>query len=606
MILAVVVAIIIVVVTQGTGAAYANALLGTAFTGATATAISAAYTALLVGMSTQLITTGRIDFRALFQNIVIAAITAGLVQGLTNFAGSEGFLSPSTTTGVPLSGVVNGNFVAAGNLSNGIIQAGIRATVAGGISAATGQGNFGQAFTGSVVSSLAAAGANWIGDQFPAADRYNALGQLTATGNPIGNTLAHAILGCAAAAAQRGDCASGAAGAAIGELTAPLVSGIAQSAFNLNPNSTAYTATVQGVSSLVGGLVTSAIGGSGVQGVNAANNAVANNFLIPRELSDRARLQALCTGGNDTAACNSVKALDNVSMYRQATISEGCIIGTTAQCTSVKEDLVTVFNSLRSYADELAQRVADPSLTNEERVAAARELRTAQNHVYQAGGLLVTSLQELHQRTGDETYRNAAAGVYTQMRGSELAGALQMANAGGSPARLVNGVDAARGLGARAVQLLGEGGALVREWFSSRTTNLATLTNEEIVNLAGSARYINPGHGDMNCVNCAIAMDDWLAGRPIGPVSPNAPREGTDISVISSKYNANWSGNVSQSEIEAILSNAAPGARIIVYGAPSGGGIGHVWNGVNQNTAIRFIEKWLRNFAQSFKWKLWV
>jgi Possible hemagglutinin (DUF637)/Pre-toxin domain with VENN motif len=338
MILAVVVAIIIVVVTQGTGAQLAGSLLGTAFTGATATAISAAYTALLVGMSTQLITTGRIDFRALFQNIVIAAITAGLVQGLTNFAGSENFLSPSTATGIPASGFVNGNFVAAGGLSNGIIQAGIRATVAGGISAATGQGNFGQAFTGSVVSSLAAAGANWIGDQFPRVDQFDAQGVLTQAANPIGNILAHAVLGCASAAAQRQECASGALGGAVGELVAPAIASIAQNTFNLTPNTAAFNATVQSVSSLTAGLVTTALGRNGVTATNAASNAIENNYLNHQEVSELLNSQLACKAG-DTAACNRVTELQSLDVTRNQNLRSTCNAdGAGAACARLVND----------------------------------------------------------------------------------------------------------------------------------------------------------------------------------------------------------------------------------------------------------------------------
>jgi filamentous hemagglutinin len=245
MILAVVVALVITIVTSGAdgGWSLGQAL---ALTGWQATLVSAAFTAIVTGISTQLITTGRVDFQALFQNIAISAITGGLANGLGDFVGSLD--------------IVNG----LGTIGSTIVQYGVRGAVAGGIAEATGNGNFRTAFTGSIVSSLAADGARWIGSNagFP---------QDT---NPVGNAIAHAILGCAAASAQRQDCASGAVGGATSSLLSPFIDRLYD-----GTSTNVHNALTAGTATLVSGLVTTALGGNGVTGANAGANEVQNNFL---------------------------------------------------------------------------------------------------------------------------------------------------------------------------------------------------------------------------------------------------------------------------------------------------------------------------------------
>jgi len=119
--------------------------------------------------------------------------------------------------------------------------------------------------------------------------------------------------------------------------------------------------------------------------------------------------------------------------------------------------------------------------------------------------------------------------------------------------------------------------------------------------VAGSARLINPRNGSANCVNCATAMDATLAGNPASALLS----ESKLISVLGS----NWVSVAGQADVEATLLNAGNGARGIVYGADSAGGVGHVWNAVNQGGTINFIDAQIggagaQNFQYFQKFKL--
>lgn len=104
-------------------------------------------------------------------------------------------------------------------------------------------------------------------------------------------------------------------------------------------------------------------------------------------------------------------------------------------------------------------------------------------------------------------------------------------------------------------------------------------------NTAGSIRGVNPLGGGMNCVNCAVATDATLAGSPASALL-SGPKP---ISVLERIYGGSFKPVSGQTEIAGILSEAGNGARGIVYGSRSGG-VGHVFNGVNQGGTIRFLD----------------
>jgi Papain fold toxin 1, glutamine deamidase len=102
---------------------------------------------------------------------------------------------------------------------------------------------------------------------------------------------------------------------------------------------------------------------------------------------------------------------------------------------------------------------------------------------------------------------------------------------------------------------------------------------------AGSVRNVNPFGCKTNCVNSAIATDATLAGRPASAL-PGGP---TQLSVLEQNFGGKFVP-MSQSEITKTLGSLGNGARGIVFGYRSTNTPGHVFNGVNQNGNIRFLD----------------
>ena len=98
---------------------------------------------------------------------------------------------------------------------------------------------------------------------------------------------------------------------------------------------------------------------------------------------------------------------------------------------------------------------------------------------------------------------------------------------------------------------------------------------------------INPSGNMTNCVNCALAVDDALAGlgvRAADPTSGPVP-----INQISSQ----WLQYGTAAEIEQAIAGAGPGARGIVFGGYRGGTPpppGHVFNVVNFEGQVYFLD----------------
>jgi RHS repeat-associated protein len=102
---------------------------------------------------------------------------------------------------------------------------------------------------------------------------------------------------------------------------------------------------------------------------------------------------------------------------------------------------------------------------------------------------------------------------------------------------------------------------------------------------AGSIRNVNPRGGTENCVNCAVATDALLAGRPAVAM----PGGVTRISTLEKLFGKKFAPVSGQQEIERIMLDAGPGARAIVFGG-RGNQPGHVFNAVNQNGVVRFLD----------------
>lgn len=103
--------------------------------------------------------------------------------------------------------------------------------------------------------------------------------------------------------------------------------------------------------------------------------------------------------------------------------------------------------------------------------------------------------------------------------------------------------------------------------------------------LAGTVRRINPGQSKTNCVNCAVATDAMLAGRPASALPGGPP----SIAILEQIFGAKFSLAGDIGEVVQALLAAGSGSRAIVYGRRSGG-VGHVFNAVNQHGVVRFLD----------------
>ena len=103
--------------------------------------------------------------------------------------------------------------------------------------------------------------------------------------------------------------------------------------------------------------------------------------------------------------------------------------------------------------------------------------------------------------------------------------------------------------------------------------------------LAGTVRRINPRQSKTNCVNCAIATDAMLPGGPASALHGGRH----SIAVLEQVFGAKFSVAGDLGEVVNVLSAAGGGSRGIVYGSRSGG-VGHVFNAVNQNGVVRFLD----------------
>ena len=110
---------------------------------------------------------------------------------------------------------------------------------------------------------------------------------------------------------------------------------------------------------------------------------------------------------------------------------------------------------------------------------------------------------------------------------------------------------------------------------------------------AGSIKNVNPGYPEPgrthNCVNCSVATDATLAGNPASalPVNHN---NGIPLTVLESQYGTKFKYVSSSESITQQMTSAGSGSRGIVFGSYGPGQPGHVFNVVNQNGTVRFLD----------------
>ncbi|MCI3203379.1 MULTISPECIES: filamentous hemagglutinin N-terminal domain-containing protein [Pandoraea] len=242
---------------------------------------SAALTAMTSSTLTQVVFNGTFDLGSVLKTGLSAAVTAGLLNGITLKIDDSG-MSLGVTGKVSsdslssLAGVkptfVDGAVSQAGATSVGssltqgvaifgqsVIQAGVQSTIQG--------GSFLDALKASGVSNLSAALAYQIGS----------LG--AATLGQTGYVGAHAVLGCAASAAVGSGCAGGAIGAGVSALVADDVARAVTDGKGVTDP--AQLAIIASATQLLSAMIAGAIGASPNAAATAAQNETLNNACAP-------------------------------------------------------------------------------------------------------------------------------------------------------------------------------------------------------------------------------------------------------------------------------------------------------------------------------------
>ncbi|WP_342354681.1 toxin glutamine deamidase domain-containing protein [Erwinia persicina] len=110
---------------------------------------------------------------------------------------------------------------------------------------------------------------------------------------------------------------------------------------------------------------------------------------------------------------------------------------------------------------------------------------------------------------------------------------------------------------------------------------------------AGSIKNVNPGYPEPgrthNCVNCSVATDATLAGNPASALPVNH-KNGIPLTVLEKQYGTKFKYISSPESITQQMASAGSGSRGIVFGSYGLGQSGHVFNVVNQNGTVRFLD----------------
>ncbi|ELK97997.1 pre-toxin domain with VENN motif family protein [Neisseria meningitidis 9506] len=255
---AAIIALAVTVVTAGAGA---GAVLG--LNGAAAAATDAAFASLASQASVSLInnkgnignTLKELGRSSTVKNLMVAVATAGVADKIGASA---------------LNNVSDKQWI--NNLTVNLANAGSAALINTAVNGGSLKDNLGDAALGAIVSTVHGEVASKI--KFNLSEDY------------ITHKIAHAIAGCAAAAANKGKCQDGAIGAAVGEIVGE--------ALTNGKNPATLTAKereqILAYSKLVAGTVSGVVGGDVNTAANAAKVAIENNLLSQEEYALREKL----------------------------------------------------------------------------------------------------------------------------------------------------------------------------------------------------------------------------------------------------------------------------------------------------------------------------
>ncbi len=291
-------------------------------------AVSQGIGSLLGSAAGQFAADGHVDWALALRSGLTAGVTSGLTSARIFDNRSLNQLANVQTVGGQALGIFNPDTFA----SNVLGIAG-RSIVTAGVSSAINGTSFDHALRQSIVRDLAAVGANAIGQ----------------TWGPLAteNVMAHAALGCAAAAAGGGNCEAGAVGAAIAAVVNPLIDPLTGDA---DPRLRTIEHLV--ASMTASGLLADAMGLDSITAAAAAQNETVNNYLSYKEAALREQLIrqiAACTDDNcRQSAQKALAAIDDVSRKRNEAIASACKSPSSAECAAWNTDLQAAMASYTS------------------------------------------------------------------------------------------------------------------------------------------------------------------------------------------------------------------------------------------------------------------
>lgn len=128
-----------------------------------------------------------------------------------------------------------------------------------------------------------------------------------------------------------------------------------------------------------------------------------------------------------------------------------------------------------------------------------------------------------------------------------------------------------------------EGGERALKEGVDEAANRAAGGSDDLVK---SIRHVNPTGGKTNCVNCVVATDSTLSGAPASALPSGVKK----ISELENLYGTKFKSVSGRPEIERILAEAGEGSRGIVFGGRGPNEAGHVFNAINQNGVVRFLD----------------
>jgi filamentous hemagglutinin len=252
-------------------------------------ALSAGIAGFTSSAVTQLANTGSLNWGSAFETGAVAAITAGLTNGITyNSTSGLDFSTVPLTVGGPTSSLaslagVNPSIGSTVNQASASTATTLEtralamlgeAGISAGVGTAIEGGSFGTAFKDALTQEAAAAGAFAIG---------NAQLTLTSGLGPVGGEVAylalHGALGCAAGAASGPGCGGGASGGAVSAATANEIASLVTGGQGVsNPE---QLAAITAATMLLSGGVAGLLGQNAVGAATAAENETLNNTCGP-------------------------------------------------------------------------------------------------------------------------------------------------------------------------------------------------------------------------------------------------------------------------------------------------------------------------------------